>query len=114
MTRAELQKQRYRKHMQKQFEDPRFRKAYEEDLAGFNLAVEIAKLREQVGLSQTAVAARLNTSQSVISRLENGENVELKTLMRVLSILDATIRIERIQRPSEKTLPLLQSHPATS
>jgi ribosome-binding protein aMBF1 (putative translation factor) len=46
------------------------------------LARKLAKRREQRGLSQTVVAARMKTSASVISKLESGGDVKLSTLQR--------------------------------
>lgn len=42
---------------------------------------QLAHLRSEVGLSQTAVAATMRTSQSVVARIESGEvDVKLSTL----------------------------------
>lgn len=42
---------------------------------------QLAQEREKAGMSQTQVAARMNTSQSAVSRLESGETVpKLSTL----------------------------------
>ncbi len=44
---------------------------------------ELVTARQQQGLSQTVVAARMGTSQSVVARLESGEiDVRLSTLER--------------------------------
>ncbi|HWB72673.1 MAG TPA: helix-turn-helix transcriptional regulator [Egibacteraceae bacterium] len=44
---------------------------------------ELVAARQERGLSQTVVAGRMGTSQSVIARLESGDNdVRLSTLER--------------------------------
>lgn len=44
---------------------------------------ELVAVRQGQGLSQTVVAARMGTSQSVVARLESGKNdVRLSTLER--------------------------------
>lgn len=44
---------------------------------------DLVAARQQQGLSQTVVAARMGTSQSVIARLESGQvDVRLSTLER--------------------------------
>jgi predicted transcriptional regulator len=44
---------------------------------------ELAGARREAGLSQTEVAARMGTSQSVVARLETGEiDARLSTLQR--------------------------------
>ncbi|MBI3659121.1 helix-turn-helix transcriptional regulator [Candidatus Acetothermia bacterium] len=82
--------------MKKQFENPEFRKAYEEGLEALRVGVKVAQLREKLGLTQTQLAAMLHTSPSVISRIENGENVELKTLQKIAQALNAKLKIELV------------------
>ena len=70
------------------------RKAYEEGLEDLRIAVRLAELREQRGMTQTELAAKIHTSPAVISRLERGHNVEFKTLKRVAAALDARFAVE--------------------
>ncbi len=49
---------------------------------------ELVAARLEQGLSQTVVAARMGTSQSVVARLESGDNdVRLSTLERYAAAL---------------------------
>ncbi len=49
---------------------------------------ELAAQREQVGLSQTVVAARMGTSQSAVARMEAGQgDVRLSTVERYAAAL---------------------------
>jgi ribosome-binding protein aMBF1 (putative translation factor) len=73
---------------------PSVREAYEEGLDDLRIAVRLAELREKSGMTQTELAAKIHTSPAVISRLERGRNVELKTLKRVAAALDARLTIE--------------------
>lgn len=55
--------------------------------------------RRDGGLSQTAVAARMGTSQSVVARLESGDNdIRLSTLQRYAAAvgrrLDLSLEVE--------------------
>jgi predicted transcriptional regulator len=53
------------------------------------LAEELVERRVALGLSQTAVAARMGTSQSAVARLETGEvDVRLSTLERYAAAVD--------------------------
>jgi len=70
------------------------RKAYEEGLEDLRIAVRLAELREQRGMTQTELAAKIHTSPAVISRLERGRNVEFKTLKRVATALGARLAVE--------------------
>jgi transcriptional regulator with XRE-family HTH domain len=68
-----------------------------EGLDVLRLAVSLAELREKRGLTQTQLAAQLHTSPAVISRIENGGNVELKTLHKIAVALHARLKIELIE-----------------
>ncbi len=49
---------------------------------------QLMAARQEQGLSQTIVAARMGTSQSVVARLESGDNdVRLSTLERYAAAL---------------------------
>jgi ribosome-binding protein aMBF1 (putative translation factor) len=73
---------------------PGVREAYDESLDDLRIAVRLAELREKSGMTQTELATKIHTSPAVISRLEQGRNVELRTLKRVAAALDARLTIE--------------------
>lgn len=53
---------------------------------------ELARARQDSGLSQTALAARMGTSQSAVARIEQGDaDVRLSTLERYAAALDRTV-----------------------
>ena len=59
----------------------------------------LARRREQLGLSQTAVAARMRTSQSAVARLEAGEtDARLSTVERFAAALGQQVEW-RLGRP---------------
>ena len=87
-------KNRYTEFKKRVLARPKVRKSFEEGLDVLRLAVSIAELREKRGLTQTQLAAQLHTSPAVISRIENGGNVELKTLQRIAQALHARLKIE--------------------
>ena len=63
--------------------DPEFKSIYEDLAIEFQLALELVKARAVAGLSQTEVASRMGTTQSVIARLESGKTLpSLRTLYR--------------------------------
>jgi transcriptional regulator with XRE-family HTH domain len=52
----------------------------------------LAERRQEQGLSQTEVAARMGTSQSAVARLESGNgDLRLSTLQRYAAALDAEV-----------------------
>jgi len=53
-----------------------------------DLAADLVATRQELGLSQTEVAARMRTSQSAVARLESGDaDVKLSTLERYAAAL---------------------------
>jgi transcriptional regulator with XRE-family HTH domain len=76
---------------------PEVRRSFEEGLDVLRLTVSLAELRERRGLTQTQLAAKIQTSAAVISRVENGQNVELKTLQKIASALNAKLKIELVE-----------------
>ncbi len=54
---------------------------------------DLVARREELGLTQTVVAARMGTSQSAVARLEAGAaDVRLSTLERYAAALDTQLR----------------------
>jgi ribosome-binding protein aMBF1 (putative translation factor) len=90
-------KNRYTGFKEKALARPKVRESFEEGLDVLRLAVSLAELREKQGLTQTQLAAKLHTSAAVISRIENGGNVELKTLQKIARALHARLRIELVE-----------------
>ena len=63
--------------------DPTVRKAYDELAPEYAIAHELIKARARAGLTQSNVAKRMGTTQSVIARLEGGRTLpSIKTLYR--------------------------------
>ena len=72
--------------------DPEFAKEYEALRPEYELTRMLISQRLERGLSQKELAERMNTTQSVISRLESGSaNPSLATLRRLADALDARL-----------------------
>jgi predicted transcriptional regulator len=57
-----------------------------------DMLVALVKRRQRLGLTQTAVAARMGTSQSAVARLEAGRSdPRLSTLARYAAALDTAV-----------------------
>lgn len=55
---------------------------------------ELAGVRRSAGLSQTEVAARMGTSQSVVARLESGQiDARLSTLQRYAAAVGSQLEL---------------------
>ena len=76
--------------------DAELAEAYAEAHERASLGLRIARLRADRGLSQAQLAARLKTTQSVISRYESADyaNYNLTTLRRLATALDAELNID--------------------
>lgn len=80
--------------LEEQFQDPEFRQAWEETKVEYEVARQLILLRKQKGLTQSQLAERLNTKQSVISRIENGDqNITLENLMNIVKALGGHLHI---------------------
>ncbi|MDO8526245.1 MAG: helix-turn-helix transcriptional regulator [Deltaproteobacteria bacterium] len=65
-----------------------FARAYEESHFIVDVGVMIARLREKAGYSQIELAEKIGTAQSVVSRIENGnQNLTLKMLAKIADVL---------------------------
>lgn len=63
--------------------DADFKKAYDALDAEHSLALSLIKARLEAGLTQSEIANRMNTTQSVIARIESGKVFpSLKTLYK--------------------------------
>ena len=89
-----MKKTNFDLYLEKQLEDPEFGRRFKEAGRGWDIALQIAALREKAGLSQKELARRLRTSQQNISRLESPsyEGHSLNMLRRIAAVLGATVR----------------------
>ncbi len=78
-----------------QMENPEFKRAWEDLDPEFQVLKAMIKAREKAGLSQTELARRVGTKQSVISRLERGgfSKATLETIKKVADALDMRLEI---------------------
>jgi len=83
------------RYLTKQLQDARFAARFERAGEAWDVALQIAALREQAGLSQKELARLLKTSQQQISRLESPdyEGHSLANLRRVAEALHARVRV---------------------
>lgn len=82
-------------------EDPAFPAMVDAALRRRELLRALAARREELGLSQTTVAARMGTSQSSVARLETGEaDARLSTVERFAAAIGQTVEWRLRERTS--------------
>ena len=83
------------RYLEEQMRDPEFAARFERAGEAWDVALQLAALRQQAGLSQRELARRLKTSQQHISRLESPgyEGHSLANLRRVAGVLHARVRV---------------------
>jgi len=90
-----MKKTNFDRYLEEQMRDPAFAARFEQAGEAWDVALKLAALRQQAGLSQKDLARRLKTSQQQISRLESSsyEGHSLTTLRRVARALNARVRV---------------------
>lgn len=81
--------------LKKRLKDPKFRKAWEESEAEYQISRALIAKRIQEKISQKELAKRANTTQAVISRLENmNANPSIGLLQKIASALNLRLKIQ--------------------
>jgi len=90
-----MKKTNFDRYLEEQLQDPAFATRFERAGEAWDVALQIAALREQAGLSQKDLAKLLKTSQQQVSRLESPgyEGHSLSTLRRVADALHARVHV---------------------
>jgi len=87
----EMDWQEYEKILLKR---PGFKEALEETRLEYEIARALIKARIDKGLTQAEVAKRMNTKQSVISRVESAQTLpSLSFLKRLATVLEASLQV---------------------
>ncbi|MBU1327003.1 helix-turn-helix domain-containing protein [Patescibacteria group bacterium] len=85
----------WKTHKRQLLKDIEVRKALRESRLEFQIAKSIIEARIKRGLTQKQLAKRLNTKQSVISRVETVKTTpSLSFLKRVAEALNTSLRVE--------------------
>lgn len=81
-------------HKKDLLKNPKFKKALKETELEYQIAKIIIEARVNKGLTQSDLAKRLDTRQSVISRVENAKTTpSLSFLKRLASVLETTLQV---------------------
>lgn len=75
--------------------DRKFAESYDEGYEQFKIGLMLRHARESAGLTQEALARRLRTKKTAISRIENhAEDIKLSTLERVATALGKKLQVK--------------------
>jgi len=90
------------RYYKEQLDDLTTRRLVNEELKALNVGVQLARLREERGLTQTQLAAKVGMSSPNISRIETnpGQNLTLQSLVKLFGALDCDVVIEPRKRRS--------------
>ena len=104
-----MKKTNFDLYLEEQLKDPVFAERFERAGEGWDVALQLAALREKAGLSQRDLARKLHTSQQNISRLESPsyEGHSLTMLRRVAEVLGVTVHVTLA--PRDQTKPMILS-----
>ena len=89
-------KTNFNKYLEEQLRDKDFAARFEKAGEAWDIALKLAALRKESGMSQKELAERVGTTQQQISRLESPsyEGHSLSMLRRVAGFLGATVHVE--------------------
>ena len=74
---------------------PRFAREFEAGYRIFEFSVMLRMERERAGITQEAIARKLKTRKSAISRIENhAEDIRLSTLSKYANALGKRLRVQ--------------------
>jgi DNA-binding XRE family transcriptional regulator len=89
-------KTNFDKYLDQQLKDREFAARFKKAGKAWDIAIKLAALRKESGLSQKELAQLAGTTQQQISRLESPsyEGHSLSMLRRVAGVLGATVEVE--------------------
>lgn len=91
-----LKTRTFRDRLREDLKDHEFKVHFEEERQALEVALKVAKLREEKGLTQQRLAKLMGTSQQAVSRIESGEyeGFTLKTLEKIAEATGTRLKIE--------------------
>lgn len=92
-------------HLQKELQDSRFKKAFDEEVRLAQLAIQIAKNREDLGMTQAQLASRAQITQQQVSKVEHAgsSGFNVNTLIRVCEALGLDLTLSPRKTSSSRS-----------
>jgi len=87
----------FRKHLNEKLQDPKFKKEWDNLELRYTVIKQLIKIRNSYNLSQAQLAEKLNTTQAVISRIENGTvNIGIDFIDKLAKAFNKRVEINLI------------------
>jgi DNA-binding XRE family transcriptional regulator len=98
------QKTNFDLFLEEELRDPEFAERFRQAGEAWDIAMNLAALREKAGLSQSELARRVGTTQQQISRVESPayEGHSLTMLRRIARALDSRVKVVFIPKTTGK------------
>lgn len=98
-----MKRTNFDRDLEEQLKDPAFAARFKRAGEAWELALQLADLRQRAGLTQVELAQRVKTSQQQICRLESPlySGHSMRMLRRVAKALNAHVRV--VLEPDSKT-----------
>jgi predicted transcriptional regulator len=86
--------------LDKKLDDKKFKKGFMEEYVKVSIGEQLAALRQKANMTQAAVAKKVGTTASAISRYENAEydRYELQTLRKIVEACGGKLDITMVGR----------------
>jgi transcriptional regulator with XRE-family HTH domain len=95
----------FNQYLQEQFQDEAFTRQYYRQATYFRLADQMIMLRKRRGLTQKELAQKANTTQAVVSRLENvSVRPSLESIVNLAEALGAVVEVRLVPVEELSTL----------
>jgi len=85
----------HEQHLNEHLKDPAFRRGYSEEKQLIGLAVNISMERERLGISRADLAKKASITRQQLSKVEDGANCNVKTLVKVCTALGLRLDLAR-------------------
>lgn len=82
---------KFKSHLEKELKNKKFAEAYEAEKKLLGIAIRIAEERNKRGLTQSELANKANITQQQLSKIENGQNCNILTLLKVSKALNLKV-----------------------
>jgi transcriptional regulator with XRE-family HTH domain len=107
-------KTNFDKYLEEQLKEKDFAARFKKAGEAWDIALKLAALRKESGLSQKELAQRVGTTQQQISRLESPsyEGHSLSMLRRVAGFLGATVHVELKREKHQRRLSVAEQRSA--